>query len=52
MGNAGGAMGGGMQSICVGQWDGNSTMDSTMSLEQSIRQRNFFVLSDLCFFLL
>jgi hypothetical protein len=51
MGHAGGTMGGGMQSNRIGQWDGSGMMDGTMSLEQSIRQSNFFVLSDLCVFL-
>jgi hypothetical protein len=50
MGNAGGAMGGGTQSNCIGRWDGGGTMDGTMLSEQSVSQSNFFVLSDLCFF--
>ncbi len=52
MGNAGSAMGGGRWSNHVGRRDGSGTMDGTMSLKRSVRQSNFFVLSDLWFFLL
>ncbi len=52
MGNADAAMGGKMQSNRVEQRDGGGTMDGTMLLERSIRQSKFFVLSDLCVFLL
>jgi hypothetical protein len=37
MGNAGGAMGGGMQINHVGQWDGGGTMDDTMLLERQTK---------------
>jgi hypothetical protein len=40
----------GRKAIAVGQWDSSGTMDGTMLSEWSVRQNNFFVLSDLCFF--
>jgi hypothetical protein len=37
MGNAGGAMGGGIRSNQVGRWDGSGMMDGTMLLEHQMK---------------